>query len=338
MDEYILRRNRKMETVVCKLNKEPPTPTSGVVSVCQDAAHMEKAHFTEPQSIVCKWCHSADIMKYGVRKGVQNYICRACGRAFTAKDAPYHMQTPTEQIGAALNMFYDGMSVAAIANHMKETYHNPVNASTVYRWVLRYTFVAMNTLEPLKPTVSNIWVVDETVVKVGGRNLWFWDIIDDGTRFLLASHLSRTRTTLDAATIMRRAWQKAGRPPRFIVSDKLAAYIDGIELVFGSHARHIQSQGFSEDINTNLIERFHGTIKARTKVLRAFKTKETAEHILDGFLIHYNFFRPHMSLQQKTPAEVARIKAPVTNWTELVRAHKSAAPQATLRQKTEFGF
>jgi putative transposase len=307
-------------------------------AVCHPVAHMEKAHFTEPQAIACKWCGSVDVMKYGLRKGVQNYICHACGRKFTEKDAPYHMQTPTEQIGAALNMFYDGMSVSAIARHLKETHENAVNASTIYRWVLRYTFLAMNTLDSLKPTVSNVWVVDETVIKVGGRNLWFWDIIDEKTRFLLASHLSRTRTTLDAATIMRRAWQKAGKPPKVIISDKLAAYIDGIELVFGAHAHHVQSQGFSEDINTNLIERFHGTIKARTKVLRAFKTKETAEHILDGFLIHYNFFRPHMSLSNKTPAEVARIKAPVTNWTELVKFQKSSMQMTTLRQKNEWGF
>jgi putative transposase len=339
MDEYKLRRNRKMEAIVRKLNEEPKMCPGSVSMVSQGVAHMEKSHFTEPQPIACKWCGSVDVMKYGVRKGVQNYICRACGRAFTEKDAPYHMQTPTEQIGAALNMFYDGMSVEAIARHLKETHGNAVNASTIYRWVIRYTFLAMNTLDSLKPTVGDKWVVDETVIKVGGRNQWFWDIIDEKTRFLLASHLSRTRTTLDAATIMRRAWQKAGRPPKVIISDKLNVYLDGIELVFGAHARHVQSEGFSADINTNLIERFHGTIKARTKVLRAFKTKETAEHILDGFLLNYNFFRPHMSLANETPAEVAQIKAPVTNWTELVRAHKSEAqPQATLRQKREFGW
>jgi putative transposase len=308
-------------------------------AMCHPVANMEKAHFTEPEPIACKWCGSVDVMKYGIRKGVQNYICRACGRKFTEKDAPYHMQTSAEQVAAALNMFYDGMSVQAISRHLKETHHNAVNASTVYRWVLRYTFQAMNTLDSLKPTVGDVWVVDETVIKVGGRNLWFWDIIDERTRFLLASHLSRTRTTLDAATIMRRAWQKAGKPPKVIISDKLNVYLDGIELVFGAHARHVQSEGFSADINTNLIERFHGTIKARTKVLRAFKTKETAEHILDGFLIHYNFFRPHMSLANRTPAEVARIEAPVTNWTELVKSQKTAAPpEATLRQKTEFGW
>lgn len=300
---------------------------------------MDKSHFTEPQPIACKWCGAVDIMKYGVRKGVQNYICRACGRKFAEKDARYHMQTSAEQVAAALNVFYDGMSVQAISRHLKETHNNAVNASTAYRWILRYTFLAMSTLDPLKPTVGDVWVVDETVIKVAGQNLWYWDIIDEKTRFLLASHLSRTRTTLDAATIMRRAWQRAGKPPKVIVSDRLASYIDGIELVFGAHARHVQSEGFSADINTNLIEGFHGTIKARTKALRAFKIKETAEHILDGFLIHYNFFRPHMSLKDRTPAGVAQIKAPVTNWTELVRFQKNAEqPQVTLRQKREWGW
>lgn len=282
-------------------------------------AELEAEHFTKPQPIVCKFCGSTDIMKYGIRNGVQNYICRKCGRKFTAKDSPYRMQTPTEQIGASLNMFYDGLSLSAIARHLNETYNNPVNPSTVYRWVLRYTSEAIRILEPLKPTVSDIWVVDETVVKVGGSNLWFIDIIDEGTRFLLASHLSKHRGILDVATVMRRAWIRTDKAPRFIISDSWGTYPDGIERVFGAYSKHIQSKGFTEEINTNLIERFHGTLKDRTKVLRGFKTLDTAELILDGFLINYNFFRPHMTLKNKTPAEVAGIKAPCRNWTELVR-------------------
>jgi putative transposase len=281
-------------------------------------AEMAKEHFTKPQPIACKFCGSTDVMKYGIRNGIQNYICRSCGRKFTAKDAPFRMQTPTEQIGASLNMFYDGLSVSDIARHLGETYDNHVNASTVYRWILRYTTEAIRILEPLKPQVSDTWVVDETVVKVGGHNLWFWDIIDEGTRFLLASHLSKSRTIPNVMTVMRRAWIRADRTPRLIISDSLPAYIDGIERIFGADAKHIQSKGFTKDISTNLIERFHGTLKDRTKVLRGFKTLDTAELILDGFLVHYNFFRPHMTLRQKTPAEVAGIKAPYENWTGLV--------------------
>ncbi len=65
-------------------------------------------------------------------------------------------------------------------------------------------------LERLEIKVSDTWVVDETMVKVTG-NMWFWDIIDEGTRFLLASHLSRTRGMADVMTVMNRARKRAGK-------------------------------------------------------------------------------------------------------------------------------
>lgn len=283
-----------------------------------EPARLAEHHFTEPQPIRCKWCGSEDIMKYGVRKGVQEYICQKCGRKFTANDAPYKKQTPAEQIGAALNMFYDGMSFSDISRHLGEAYGNPVVESTVYRWVIDYTVKATNTLEIVKAEVSDTWVVDETVVKVGGRKMWFIDLIDEGTRFLLASYLSELRTSEDIAFVMKLAWEKSGKIPRVIISDGWHGYLDGIERVFGADAKHIRSKGFTKGINTNLIERFHGTLKDRVKVLRGFKTVDTAQLLLDGFLVHYNFFRPHMSLLDKTPAEVAGISVPYTNWTELV--------------------
>lgn len=277
-----------------------------------EVAHLEDHHFTETP-IICKWCGSTDVMKYGSRKGVQEYICQKCGRKFIAKDAPYRKQTPTEQIGKALDSYYNGLSFADIARQLT------VNESTVYRWVISYTNKALDILEPLKPKVSDTWVVDETVIKVEGGNMWFWDVIDENTRFLLASHLSRSRTINDVKTVMHRAQKRAGKSPRFIISDKLSAYIDGIEQIFGADAKHIQSWGMTEAINTNIIERFHGTIKERTKVLRGFKTLDTAELILDGFLLHYNFFRPHMSLKNQTPAQIAGIRIPYKTWTDLIR-------------------
>jgi putative transposase len=284
-----------------------------------EPARLAEHHFTEPQPIRCKWCGSTEIMKYGFRDGIQEYICLKCKRKFIAKDAPYKMRSTVEEIGSAINMFYDGMSFADIARHMDETYHNPVNRSTVWRWVIRFTIKALNLVEQLTPRVSGTWVVDETVIKVGGANWWFWDIIDEDTRFLLASHLSRTRGIPDVMIVMENARDRVRITPDVIISDGLGVYPDGIERVFGADAKHIKAKGLTETINTNLIERFHSTLKERTKVLRGFKNIDTADLILNGFLVHYNFFRPHMTLKNRTPAEVAKIKLPAKNWTELVR-------------------
>jgi len=77
-------------------------------------------------------------------------------------------------------------------------HNNYPSDSTVYEWVVRFTNKAIQEAKNCKPEVGDVWIADETVLKIGGRKVWFWDIIDTKTRFLLASHMSYTRTTKDA--------------------------------------------------------------------------------------------------------------------------------------------
>jgi len=292
-----------------------------VPQICDGVAHMEKSHFTKPQPIACKWCGSTDIKKYGTRKGVQEYLCLKCGRKFIAKEAPYRKQMSSELIGTSISSYYDGLSFADIARRLGEG-GNPTNESTVYRWVISYAEKAIKMMESYKPKVSDVWIADETTLKFEKHIHWLWDIIDRDTRFLLASYLSDNRGTRQAQRLMELAAKRAGKAPKVVITDKLAAYLDGIELTFGADTEHVQSSPFGGDESTNVIERFHGTIKDRTKVIRGFKTFETAIIILDGFLIHYNFFKPHLWLDGKTPAEVAGIKLPFKTWMEFVSQDK----------------
>ena len=43
-----------------------------------------------------------------------------------------------------------------------------------------------------------------------------------------------------------------------------------------------------------------------------------AKIISEGFIIHYNFLRPHMTLKGKTPAVVVGLNLPFKTWIELV--------------------
>jgi putative transposase len=53
------------------------------------------------------------------------------------------------------------------------------------------------------------------------------------------------------------------------------------------------------------VERLHGTIRERNKVMRGLGNNGSSETVLEGFKIYYNFIRPHMGLNGKTPAEAA---------------------------------
>jgi transposase-like protein len=191
---------------------------------------------------------------------------------------------------------------------------------------LHFTLEATTLFEPIHPKVGEAWIADETSLIFQDKLHWIWDVIDRDTRFLLASYLSPNRGTREAKMLMEMASERAAMIPQKVITDSLRAYLDGIELVFGSFTTHVQSSPFAKEDSTNRIERMQGTIRERTKVVRGYKSLDTARIIVTGFMLNYNYFRPHMSLKDlppkgvdKTPSDVAKVIRPVKNWTELVR-------------------
>jgi len=270
--------------------------------------------------IICKYCNSQAVVKFGTYKDIQLYWCKSCKRKFKGDTTLFHMKTPPEQISSALRMYYDGMSVKDIKGLLKQEYQNDPSKKTVYGWIDKYSDIAITEAKDYHPKVGDTWIADETVLRINGQNVWLYDIIDDKTRFLLAARIALSRTTHDAEMLMKEAQKKAGKSPKIIVTDKNSSYLDSIEITFGSDTDHIQSKPFTTDTHsTQKIERWHETLKERTKVMKGLKTLETAIQFVDCFLVHYNYFRGNEALGGKTPAEVAGIKFPYKDWAEIIR-------------------
>jgi len=197
------------------------------------------------------------------------------------------------------------------------------STATIYEWIMKFTQYATDSIKGYEPkNIGSVWVADETVIEIDGQNVWLWDIIDYKTRYLLATRISRSRTTQDAQILYDRAVKKAGKEPTKVLTDKLASYLD---VRYGKGTEHIQSAPFAVEDDTQLIERFHSTLKQRTKVMRGLKNIDTAVDFIDGWLVHYNYLRPHTSLDDKTPAEVAGVDFPYKNWADIAR-HKPSKP------------
>jgi len=274
--------------------------------------------------IQCKYCQSKNVIKYGKYGGVQLYYCKDCGSKFKDDDTTFHMKTPANQVTSALNMWYEGMSIKAIRRNLQQEHGNMPSTATIYEWIQKYTQYATDSIKDYKPTkIGDTWVADETVIEIDGNNVWLWDIIDYDTRFLLATRISRSRTTQDAQMLYDKAVRMAGKEPEKVITDKLASYLD---VRCGKGTEHIRSSPFAVENNTQLIERFHSTLKQRTKVMRGLKNIQSAIDFMDGFFVHYNYLRPHTFLGDKTPAEVAGIDYPYQNWADIIRKHKPSKP------------
>jgi len=272
----------------------------------------------------CKYCGSPNVVKYGTYAGVQRYWCKDCKRKFTGLDTLPKMKTPINEIGSALNMYYGGMPIDAIKTHLQQAYGKYLSEPAIYKWIVRFTKGAIVKAKGFKPKVGNIWIADETGVNVGNRCIWFWDIIDTKSRYLLASHISVVRRTEDAQMLIEKAIQRADKIPTEVITDKLSAYIEGIDLASRGRVRHVISRPFTDEDSTNLIERFQGTLKQRTRVIHHFRDLETARLLTEGWLIHYNFFKEHTSLGNVPPAKHMKLELPFQDWNDVVRYSNTA--------------
>ncbi len=292
--------------------------------------------------IKCKYCGSPQVIKFGTRQDIQRYYCKDCERKFVLDTLP-KMKTPMTWIGSALDMYYRGMPLDSIQGHMKLVYGKYFSEAGIYKWIVRFTKEAIKKSKDFKPVVGGKWIGDETAINAGGKKVWFWDIIDAKTRFLLASHISNTRRTEDAQVLVEKAIQRASKVPDTIITDKLGVYIDGIS-VANDKIKHIRSKPFTEENHTNFIERFHGTMKERTNVIRNFNNLKTARLLTDGWIIQYNYFKEHESLGNVSPAKRMKIELPFKDWNDIVRTsgednyvveaeHLPIAQPTTKRQK-----
>ena len=192
------------------------------------------------------------------------------------------------QIGAAVDMYFDGLSYRRVAENVDEHFGRPTNPATVYRWVQEQTGRANDIVRDLKLDTGPEWVADELTVNVGGEQYWLFNVMDAKTRCILSAYLSPERTTRAAQTALALARERSANPPERIKTDGLRSYQQAVRGAFPTHpVKHVVSQGIRAQINNNMSERLQGTFRDRDKTLRALKKRESGQTYVDGLVLHY---------------------------------------------------
>ncbi len=280
-----------------------------------------RRNFPGGRGVKCKFCGSRDVVKYGRYQGIQRYFCKECNRKFADNDAPPHMKTPSFQMAMALNMFYEGKPICDIRRYIEQRYKNYPSTSTIYRWIVHFSEMAIEKSKTCRPQIGNLWIAAETPLKMRGEKWWVWDIVDSRTRFLLASCISRSRSMQNAQELMNQAAKKAGRLPRRVITNTLEAYLDKIN----SAAPQEDSQHgvFVVKQSRGMTEKVSKVLKYRAKVIQQAKKEEVSELLLNASLVHYNFFKPHKDLKYRTPAEKAGNGPLFDSWLSVVEEDSS---------------
>lgn len=277
----------------------------------------------------CKYCGSENYIRYGKENNKQVYRCKNCGRKFVDNLYFERMKADPKIICVTLDLYFKGVSYRKISDHLKQFYKLDVYFTTIFRWIDYYIRIIDEYARQLKPQLSEIWNADEMMIKIHGDWFYLWNVIDDETRFHLVSAISKQRTIDDARMVLRTAKKRShGYRPMYIITDGLKSYCKAIDEEFYAIRKkttHIDNVGIrgkkdSDDFfDNNLVERLHETIRERNKIQRGLKDEYSA--FIRGQQVNYNFIRPHMSLNNNTPAEMAGIDLNLGNdrWLNLLK-------------------
>jgi len=239
------------------------------------------------------------------------------------------MRYAMDIVADAVYDYYAGVSLNKIRDGIFQKAKLKPADSAIYGWVKRLTRIALAEAKSQTPKAGDKWLADECVLKLkDGKKYWLINVIDYDTRFLLASRLFSSRGIKEICLTFKTAKDKAKKSPKLMLTDGLKSYLDGCERVFGSATKHIVTTPFEKkELSTNIIERWHGTLKDRLKPMRGMDKSETQQLILEGFVFNYNYLRPHESLNDSPPAEVAKITMfPYTSWLDVIRSQIPKPP------------
>jgi transposase-like protein len=220
----------------------------------------------------CPKCNSNSIIRKGLihnkEFAAQRYMCKKCKHKFSDKGESKGLKGNPLAVTATADLYFKGLSLRMIEDHMNRIYGLNVSYPTIHRWIRR-VIKNMKTLEKEHSlSVGKRWHIDETEVKIAGELHYLWNVLDAETRILLASNVTYGRSSKDAEMIIREALKNAKNTPKEIVTDGLKSYNVAMRNDFGCQIDHISKPRFTDSKNNNIAERLNGTLKTRIKAFR----------------------------------------------------------------------
>ncbi len=277
--------------------------------------------FAKDLTLSCKFCGETKLVKRGQRRsklGMKpQYECKACGKWFIQNGNHLPRARIDERLQAmSVDLYFSGFSVRKIKRFLQDYYHVKVSHVAIYKWLRKYGPLMADYTKQFKPELSGVWNADEMMVKASheptvhgeGRWFWCWNVLDNDTRFLLANKLTQKRGHLEAQAAFQEAREIAKEAPTMVVTDALKSYIGAYSQNLNElrNIVHIGRSSLQSGRNAR-IERFHGSVREREKVMRSLKHKESAQELLQAYRVWYNYVRPHMGIGGLTPAQAAEI-------------------------------
>ena len=155
-----------------------------------------------------------------------------------------------------------------------------VDHSTIQRWVFKFSKEVEKNMHKRKKQVCDSWRMDETYIKVKGRDMYLYRAVDkygNTVDFLL----TRRRQKMSAQKFFNKAIGNNGKP-RIVNIDKSGSNNSSILTVNKRSLSTKKIKIRKVKYLNNIIEQDHRRIKRRIRIMTGFKEFESAQRTLSG--------------------------------------------------------
>ncbi len=212
------------------------------------------------------------------------------------------------------------MSARKTALIMYMLFNIKVSHKTILNYASSAAYYCHNFNLKNKGSIDDLSAGDEGYIKILGKHFYTFFFISSKSRKISSYHLSDSRDPKPAIIAMQEAIRTASDKQNItLVTDANPSYPAGIHYInslSNSNLSHHKVTGLQNlDAESTefrpfkqLIERLMRTFKQHVRPAAGFNSFNGALALIILFVTHYNFLRPHMSLNYNTPVHLKELE------------------------------
>ena len=228
----------------------------------------------------------------------------------SAAKSPYAgYRFPGEIISHAVWLYFRFPLSLRMVEEMLAARGIDVSHETVRQWARKFGQGFANQIRRRLPCPGDKWHLDEVCLIIRGKKHWLWRAVDQ-TGMVLDVLVQSRRDKQAAKRLLRKLLKRQMRPPRVMITDKLASYSAAKGEVMPSveHRRH-------KGLN-NRAENSHQPTRRRERQMKRFKSPGQAQRFLSAHDQINNLFHLGRDHRPATQYRAARTHAFQT-WAEV---------------------
>jgi len=284
--------------------------------------------------VKCRFCKSYEVVKYGKRQTkkrgkIQRWKCGNCSKTFTVDEGFLFMKNNHRIVTYSLDVYCENLSSRKVKRSLKKYFETDISHVAILDWIRKYHEKIGKFVSKLKLKYGERDYTDETTIRCNGKEHQFGVIMNRKTRFIKASQYWEKAGYELKWDDIRQLWEQVkdgNKRPKIFQTDGLSAYDKAYLKVFYTNfkkdrvkwIRHVTSKTGKYNY---IMERFFETLKEKFKIIKTFHAEWSSPLILQSLVMWYNWVRPHMGIDNLTPAQKAGfgVELGLNRWLGLIR-------------------